>query len=645
MNKNRKIIKTMAAGMAAATVMTAGFGMVPVSACDTGSIESAAWKVIRGDYGNGQERKDALAAAGFDYSTVQAEVNRLLGYGGSDQTEASGSESITEVARRVIRGDYGNGAARKEALANAGYDYAAVQAEVNRILGYEGAPSQGQASGSETSEASGSQETAGSGSTETDGTAQKSTHEVALDVIRGMYGNGAARKEALANAGYDYATVQAEVNRILLGDTASGSGSGETQTSDSGSQETMNGGQTEAGGSGSVETPSDSSSTGSGETTSDSGHAGSGETTTDSGSGTSETPSDSGNTDSGEETVTHNWVPETQEITHAATYKTVHHDEVSHIEHHDAVTHEEVVTPAVTKTVVDQEAYDEQVVDQPAYDETVTDTPAVTHVEHHEAVTHVVHHDATYKTVHHEAETHIVHHDAVTHNETVKVPGKELPTNTMYEDMPVGTTFGMTCWIGGTGMEQTTPDKRVWVFTKPTADSVEAEPVDGWDAFWNWIDESEAKYGIGNWTYADIVWVKAPDTTETKTVVDKEAYDETVVDKKAYDEQVVDTPAWDETVVDQEAYDETVVDKPAVTHVVHHDATYKTVHHDAVTHEEVVKPAVTRTIVDKEACDQLVIDSPAHDEEVIDQPEYTTTEATGWYICTDCGLRTQNPEA
>lgn len=50
------------------------------------------------------------------------------------------------------------------------------------------------------------------------GTAQKkSTTDIAKDVIRGKYGNGQARKDALAKAGYDYATVQAEVNRLMRG--------------------------------------------------------------------------------------------------------------------------------------------------------------------------------------------------------------------------------------------------------------------------------------------------------------------------------------------------------------------------------------------------------------------------------------------
>ena len=44
---------------------------------------------------------------------------------------------------------------------------------------------------------------------------KKTTHEVALEVIRGKYGNGSERKKKLAAAGYNYTTVQAEVNRIL----------------------------------------------------------------------------------------------------------------------------------------------------------------------------------------------------------------------------------------------------------------------------------------------------------------------------------------------------------------------------------------------------------------------------------------------
>lgn len=45
----------------------------------------------------------------------------------------------------------------------------------------------------------------------------KDNVKCALDVIAGKYGNHEARKQALAKAGYDYATVQGLVNDILYG--------------------------------------------------------------------------------------------------------------------------------------------------------------------------------------------------------------------------------------------------------------------------------------------------------------------------------------------------------------------------------------------------------------------------------------------
>lgn len=42
-----------------------------------------------------------------------------------------------------------------------------------------------------------------------------SIDDIAKDVIAGKYGNGAERKQKLANAGYDYATVQNRVNEML----------------------------------------------------------------------------------------------------------------------------------------------------------------------------------------------------------------------------------------------------------------------------------------------------------------------------------------------------------------------------------------------------------------------------------------------
>lgn len=50
---------------------------------------------------------------------------------------------------------------------------------------------------------------------EGDRPALKSTHEIALEVIDGRWGVGTDRMQRLHAAGYDYATVQVEVNRIL----------------------------------------------------------------------------------------------------------------------------------------------------------------------------------------------------------------------------------------------------------------------------------------------------------------------------------------------------------------------------------------------------------------------------------------------
>lgn len=91
-----------------------------------------AYEVINGDWGNGSARQEALTAAGYDYSAVQAEVNRLLSVESGTTSEAVSEDEITELAYRVINGDFGNGQERVDAL---GEKYDAVQARVNEILG------------------------------------------------------------------------------------------------------------------------------------------------------------------------------------------------------------------------------------------------------------------------------------------------------------------------------------------------------------------------------------------------------------------------------------------------------------------------------------------------------------------------------
>ena len=48
--------------------------------------------------------------------------------------QAAPAKTVDEVAREVIRGEWGNGSDRRQRLENAGYDYDAVQERVNAIL-------------------------------------------------------------------------------------------------------------------------------------------------------------------------------------------------------------------------------------------------------------------------------------------------------------------------------------------------------------------------------------------------------------------------------------------------------------------------------------------------------------------------------
>lgn len=95
------------------------------------SNEQVADQVIAGAWGNGDDRRNRLQAAGYDYGAVQAAVNRKLGIG----APVPNRKSNDQIANEVIAGNWGNGDERRSRLAAAGYDYGAVQALVNRKLG------------------------------------------------------------------------------------------------------------------------------------------------------------------------------------------------------------------------------------------------------------------------------------------------------------------------------------------------------------------------------------------------------------------------------------------------------------------------------------------------------------------------------
>lgn len=146
-----------------------------------GTASELARRVIAGEFGNGDARRAAL---GSRYSEVQAEVNRILAGGSSaPAAQAPAADDVDDLARRVIAGEFGNGAARRAAL---GDRYAEVQARVNEMLGAGG--SGGQSGGAD-------------------------VEALAQAVIRGEYGNGEERRRRLGSL---YDAVQARVNEILL---------------------------------------------------------------------------------------------------------------------------------------------------------------------------------------------------------------------------------------------------------------------------------------------------------------------------------------------------------------------------------------------------------------------------------------------
>lgn len=137
------------------------------------SIDELANEVLQGAWGNGDAQKNAITAAGYDYTAVQKRANELCG--------KNSMKSVDEIAKEVINGAWGNGEARKTALEQAGYNYGEVQKMVNILVK----------------------------------TTKSSIDAIAMEVIAGKWGNGEDRKNRLNQAGYDFVAVQKRVNELM----------------------------------------------------------------------------------------------------------------------------------------------------------------------------------------------------------------------------------------------------------------------------------------------------------------------------------------------------------------------------------------------------------------------------------------------
>lgn len=101
-------------------VKAAGFDTYMVQIGGLYKIQVGAYR----EKANADNMMTKLKSAGFDaFITTESD------------TSVSALKSMDEIAREVIRGDWGNGADRRNRLTSAGYDYASVQAKVNELLG------------------------------------------------------------------------------------------------------------------------------------------------------------------------------------------------------------------------------------------------------------------------------------------------------------------------------------------------------------------------------------------------------------------------------------------------------------------------------------------------------------------------------
>lgn len=105
----------------ATKVKAAGFDTYIVQSGGLYKVQVGAYSSIA----NAQAMKNKLSAAGF---------NAFIAAATSGTAAAPVKKTVDEIAREVIAGKWGSGAARKNKLEAAGYDYSAVQKRVNELL-------------------------------------------------------------------------------------------------------------------------------------------------------------------------------------------------------------------------------------------------------------------------------------------------------------------------------------------------------------------------------------------------------------------------------------------------------------------------------------------------------------------------------
>lgn len=228
-------------------------------------LTEVAKKVINGEYGSGVKMQYALAREGYNFLEVEREVEKLKKSGykpdkqdseegttsagvkvtgvykesekveitneGSEEVDISLWTLVSQKGNKKYLFPYGvkippKGMITVSSGANASGDYIMAKETVwnideeNRVIllnrsnqEISNQKVEGKAVAGETIKPDDNEEPKEQPTEE----GKLSVEEVAKQVIKGQFGNGAARRANLKAAGYDYDTVQAQVNKILLG--------------------------------------------------------------------------------------------------------------------------------------------------------------------------------------------------------------------------------------------------------------------------------------------------------------------------------------------------------------------------------------------------------------------------------------------
>lgn len=101
----------------------------------TKSIDELAQEVINGDWGNGEDRKQRLTDAGYDYNAVQDKVNEILGYRQDEYFKACRPNETSIVdGLKSVGADSSYENRKRIALANGIYNYIGSSNQNERLL-------------------------------------------------------------------------------------------------------------------------------------------------------------------------------------------------------------------------------------------------------------------------------------------------------------------------------------------------------------------------------------------------------------------------------------------------------------------------------------------------------------------------------